>query len=308
VDLSVTVAGVRFPNPIVLAAGFDKDAEMIPGLFALGFGGIEVGTVTPRPQPGNPRPRLFRAAEHRALINRMGFNNQGVHAMAARLSTLDWRPGPVGINVGRNKDTANARAADDYVQCLEALAPHADYVVLNASSPNTPGLRALQEPAALAALVSRCRRALDAQIPGKALFLKIAPDLDDDGIRAAVDVAAEAGAQGLIATNTTVARPFGGSVAQQAGGLSGAPLRARATECVRVASTHARGRLAVLGVGGVFTLEDVLEKLRAGAALVQLYTGFIYGGPGLVGHLVAGLAGHLRREGLRSLAELRAKR
>ncbi|HEX4621339.1 MAG TPA: quinone-dependent dihydroorotate dehydrogenase [Myxococcaceae bacterium] len=301
VDLSVTVAGVRFPNPILLAAGFDKDATMVPGLFALGFGGIEVGTVTPRPQPGNPKPRMFRLPEHRALINRLGFNNRGVAELVERVRDLPWRPGPVGINLGRNKDTPNERAADDYVACAEAVATLADYVVVNASSPNTPGLRELQEPAALRALLTGVRAALDRRAPGKPLFLKIAPDLSEAAIRAAVDVAVECGAQGLIATNTTVSRPV---PSDEAGGLSGAPLAPLSIACLRVAAGHAQGRLSLLAAGGVFDAEDAYERLRTGADAVQLYTGFIYGGPETVRDLLTGLAGLLRRAGFQTLEQM----
>jgi dihydroorotate dehydrogenase len=304
VDLSVTVAGVRFPNPIVLAAGFDKDAKMVPGLFALGFGGIEVGTVTPRPQPGNPKPRMFRLPRHHGLINRLGFNNRGVAALVEQVRDLPWRPAPIGINLGRNKDTPNERAADDYITCAEAVAALADYVVVNASSPNTPGLRELQKPDALRSLLSGARSALDRRAPRKPLFLKIAPDLSEDAIRAAVDVAIGCGAQALIATNTTVSRPVTGGAASEEGGLSGAPLAPLAISCLRTAAAHAQGRLSLVAAGGIFDAEDAYARLRMGAELIQLYTGFVYGGPATVARLLQGLAALLQRDGFSSLDQM----
>jgi dihydroorotate dehydrogenase len=289
-ELPVEIAGLRFPNPVGLAAGFDKDAICVRGLFAIGFGSVEVGTVTPRPQPGNPRPRLFRLSAHRALVNRMGFNNQGAARVAARLARLRRRPGPVGVNLGKNRDTALDDAERDYLAAADALAPHADYVVVNASSPNTPGLRALQEPERLRGLLRAVRARTD-----RPLFLKIAPDLDDAGLDAAVDVAAEEGAAAIIATNTTVQRPV---PCAEAGGLSGAPLAARSTEVVRRCFRRAAGRLAVVGVGGIFSADDAYEKIRAGASLVQVYTGLVYEGPGLPRRLVDGLRARLARDGL----------
>lgn len=301
-DLSVTSAGLRFAHPVMLAAGFDKDAEAVSGFFALGFAGVEVGTVTPRPQPGNPAPRLFRIPEARALINRMGFNNHGVEAMAARLRALARRPGPVGVNLGKNKDTPLERAVDDYVAGVEALGPLADYVVVNASSPNTPGLRRLQEPDQLRALLSTVRARLDAVAPGKPLFLKIAPDLASEEVDAIVDVAIEVGISGLICTNTTLTRPgVSGPVAAEVGGLSGAPLAPLALETLRRAATRARGRLALWASGGVFTADDVLERLEAGADLVQVYTAFVYQGPFLVPRLLSELRARLTARGLHAL-------
>jgi dihydroorotate dehydrogenase len=294
VELPVEVAGLRFPNPIGLAAGFDKDATCVRGLWALGFGAVEIGTVTPRPQPGNPRPRVFRLPAHRALINRMGFNNAGAARIAARLARLPRpRPAPLGVNLGKNRDTPLDEAVGDYVAGADALAAHADYLVVNASSPNTPGLRALQEPDRLAALLRAVRARSE-----RPLFLKIAPDLDDDAIDAAVDVAIAEGAAGLIATNTTVERPVSDPRAGEAGGLSGAPLAARSTHVIRRAYRRAAGRLAIIGVGGIFTADDAYAKIRAGASLLQVYTGLIYEGPALVARLVAGLRERLARDGL----------
>jgi dihydroorotate dehydrogenase len=293
--LESVICGLRFPTPIGLAAGLDKDARAAAGFFALGFGAVEVGTVTPRPQPGNPRPRVFRLRAHRALINRMGFNNDGAAAAARRLARLGFRPAPLGVNLGKNKDTPLDEAGADYLAGLELLEGAADYVVINASSPNTPGLRALQEPERLRALLDAVRART-----AKPLFLKIAPDLSDDGIDAAVDVAVAARADGLVCTNTTLARDAvaGAPHAAETGGLSGAPLAARSTEVVRRAYRRAAGRLAIVGVGGVFTPEDVYEKIRAGAQLVQVYTGFVYEGPGLALRLANGLAVLLARDGL----------
>jgi len=277
--LERTFFGVRFPNRIGLAAGLDKNAEALVGLFAMGFGFVEVGTVTPRPQPGNDRPRLFRVPEHHALINRMGFNNAGAHAMASRLVELPWRPAPVGVNIGKNKDTPNERAHEDYAACARILSPLADYLVVNLSSPNTPGLRALQEPEALRRILQATR----AEAGGKPVLLKIAPDLEDEAVDAAIAVAVSEGAAGLIATNTTITRPF---IHPEAGGLSGQPLFMKSTHVL----SRCRGRLPAIGVGGVFTPEDVKAKLEAGASLVQIYTGLIYEGPGLVKRLVSATA------------------
>ena len=301
VDLSTTLAGVRFPNCVGLAAGLDKDASATGGLYALGFGAVEVGTVTPRPQPGNPAPQLFRLRSHKTLINRMGFNNRGTAEMAARLRELHARPAPLGINVGKNKDTPLERAVEDYLACVEALAEHADYVVINASSPNTPGLRTLQEPETLARLLAAVKARLPA---GKPLFLKIAPDLAPEAVDAIVDVALASGADGLVATNTTVARPFEHPLAHEAGGLSGPPVKAASTAVIRRAYARSGGRLPIIGVGGVRSAEDAWEKLRAGASLVQVYTGLVYEGPGLVRDILDGIAARMKAGGHASLAEI----
>ncbi len=298
--LRTRVANVDFPNPVGLAAGLDKNAEVVPGLFALGFGFVEIGTVTPRPQPGNPKPRLFRLPEHEALINRLGFNNDGMHAVARRLAALTWRPGPIGVNVGKNKDTPLEHAVDDYVAAAETLAPLGDYVVVNLSSPNTPGLRQLQEPEALERLLRAVRRV----VVGRPLFLKIAPDLGDEAVDAVVDVARGNGVDGLICTNTTIARPFEHPLSKEAGGLSGRPLRQRSTEVVRRAFRRAQGALPIIGVGGVFSVDDLWEKLSAGASLVQVYSGFIYTGPRLPAALCEGLVAKLAAAGLSSVSDV----
>jgi dihydroorotate dehydrogenase len=302
-DLSVEVAGLRFEHPLALAAGLDKDAEAVPGLFACGFSAVEIGTVTPRPQPGNPRPRLFRLPEHRALINRMGFNNHGAAAAAEHLRTLSWRPAPLGVNLGKNKDTPLEQAVEDYVACVDALGPLGDYVVVNASSPNTPGLRKLQEPEQLTVLLRAVKERLERVAPGKPLFLKIAPDLTPEAVDEVVDVARACGLSGLIATNTTVTRPFEHPLAKEAGGLSGAPARELANAVIRRAWQRSGGTLPIIGVGGVFTAKDVYEKLRAGASVVQAYTGFIYEGPGMVRRVVYELGALLARDGFSSVRD-----
>jgi len=301
VALGVELAGMKLEHPLALAAGFDKDAVAVPALFALGFSAVEVGTITPRPQPGNPRPRMFRLPEHAALINRLGFNNRGAAVAVRKLEAwLDakWSPGPVGVNLGKNKDTPLEAAAADYLACAQALAPRADYVVVNASSPNTPGLRRLQEPEALGALLAGVKRAA----AGKPVFLKIAPDLELEAVDEIVEVAVASGADGLIATNTTVARPVAHPLAGEAGGLSGAPLADQALAVLARAAARARGRLALIASGGVMTAEDVYRRIRAGASAVQLYTGFIYGGPGTVPRMVKELAALLRRDGFASVS------
>jgi len=303
VDLSVRAAGLSLPNPIGLAAGLDKNAEAIPGLFALGFGAVEVGTVTPRAQPGNPKPRLFRVPERQALINRMGFNNDGAVEIASRLARVDWRPAPLGGNVGMNKDTPLERAAGDYLQCAAMLAPVCDYLVINASSPNTPGLRDLQEPERLASLLSAVRSAIAGVGKHTPLFLKIAPDLSADELNRIVEVALASKIEGLIATNTTVQRPFPHPLASQPGGLSGAPLRQLATETVRRAHSQSRGRLTIVGSGGVFSGADAYEKIRAGASWVQLYTALVYRGPRLVAQILRELEVLLAEDGFSSVAD-----
>jgi dihydroorotate dehydrogenase len=295
--LATTVAGLRFPNPVGLAAGLDKNAEAVTGLFGLGFGFVEIGTVTPKAQPGNPKPRLFRLLEHEALINRLGFNNEGADAVAKRLTALTWRPGPIGVNLGKNKDTPLEHAVDDYVSCAKTLAPLGDYVVVNLSSPNTPGLRQLQEPEVLERLLQLVRQTVT-----KPLFLKIAPDLGDEAVDAVVDVARGCAVDGLICTNTTIGRPVAHALAGEVGGLSGKPLRQRSTEVVRRAFVRTQGTLPIIGVGGVFTVDDAWEKISAGASLVQIYSGFIYGGPGLPAALCLGLAQRATQAGLPSIS------
>ncbi|MCS6890091.1 MAG: quinone-dependent dihydroorotate dehydrogenase [Rhodovarius sp.] len=296
--LATRVFGLSFANPLGLAAGFDKDAEAVLPLFALGFGFIEAGTVTPRPQPGNPRPRLFRLAEDRAVINRMGFNNAGIESFLARLRDLPRPlPGVFGANIGINKEGADPER--DYAALYAALAPLVDYVTINISSPNTPGLRDLQAEARLAAILA----ALPAErrVP---VLVKLAPDLPEEALPGILDVCIAGGAAGVVISNTTLARPpLSSRHAGEAGGLSGQPLFARSTEMLRRAYRHARGRLVFIGVGGIATPEQALAKIKAGASLLQLYTGLIYAGPALVPRLLAGLAALLAREGFAQVAD-----
>jgi len=276
-SLAVEAFGLRFDNPLGLAAGYDKDARAVLGLAALGFGHVEVGTVTPRPQAGNPRPRIWRRPAERALNNRMGFPSAGAEVVARRLAALPaGRTVRVGVNLGKNRDTPLERAPDDYASAYRTVAPHADYAVVNVSSPNTPGLRELQGREHLEAILTQLAQARrdTRRIP---LLVKVAPDGTDEALDELVDVLLDAGVDGVVATNTTVA-----GVAPDRGGLSGAPLRARATEVVARVHRRAGDRLPVVGVGGVFDAADVREKLAAGAVLVQLYTGLVYEGPGVV--------------------------
>ncbi|HKS69930.1 MAG TPA: quinone-dependent dihydroorotate dehydrogenase, partial [Ktedonobacterales bacterium] len=277
-------------NPIGLAAGFDKNAVALPALAALGFGFIEIGTVTYYAQPGNPRPRLFRLPSDEALVNRMGFNNQGAAAVAARLARMPKLPVPLGISLGKSKITPLDEALDDYLQSLDLLYPYGDYFAVNISSPNTPGLRALHErdrlDALLAALTTHLRERATAEgrSAPRPLLVKVAPDLDDAALEEVVDVALARGVSGLIAVNTTVAREGLGLRApeylrNEAGGLSGRPLLARALAVVTRLHALAGARLPIVGCGGIFTPDDARRMLDAGASLVQLYTGFIYEGP-----------------------------
>ena len=284
---SVRAMGLEFPNPVGLAAGLDKNGEYVDALAALGFGFIEVGTVTPRPQPGNPKPRLFRLEEHGALINRMGFNNQGVERLLANVERASFR-GILGINIGKNFDTPIERAADDYLACLDAVYARASYVTVNISSPNTKNLRDLQSGERLGDLLAALmeRRAALATRHGaaKPLLLKVAPDLDDAQVDAIAALAVAHRIDGLIATNTTLARDgvAGHRHAQEAGGLSGRPLLVPSTRVLRRFAQALGGRVPLVGVGGIFSGADARAKLEAGASLVQVYTGFVYQGPALV--------------------------
>jgi dihydroorotate dehydrogenase len=290
-DDPVEVMGLRFANRVGLAAGLDKNAEHIDGLAAFGFGHIECGTVTPRPQPGNPRPRLFRIVAAEALVNRMGFNNGGLAAFLDNVARSRWR-GVLGLNIGKNFDTPNERAVDDYLACLSGCYAKASYVAINVSSPNTKGLRDLQHEEALGTLVARLKReqATLADRHGRyvPLALKIAPDLAPKAIQAIARLLVKHAVDGVIATNTTTSRDgvAGLPHAEEAGGLSGRPLRARATAVVRALARALDGALPIIGVGGVLSGADAKEKLDAGAALVQIYTGLVYRGPDLVAECV----------------------
>lgn len=305
--LKTSLAGLSLPNPIGLAAGFDKDARAPGPLLAAGFGFVECGTTTPRAQTGNPRPRLFRLIEDRAVINRMGFNNKGHEAFAAGLARVrSRRLGVIGANVGANKDSTDR--TDDYVQGLRRLWPLADYFTLNVSSPNTPGLRDLQGKAALEDLLSAvtaARQALQGSDGPKPVFLKIAPDLSEIQARDIVEVALAAGIEGLIVSNTTVARPndLGGAARKEAGGLSGAPLFSASTHLLARVRSMSAGRLALVGVGGISSAADAYAKIRAGANAIQLYTALAYEGPGLVARLKADLVTLLRADGFANVVE-----
>ncbi|MFC3197374.1 quinone-dependent dihydroorotate dehydrogenase [Parapedobacter deserti] len=280
------VFGLKFKNPVGLAAGFDKNAEYVEEMAALGFGFVEIGTVTPRPQPGNDKPRLFRLVEDNALVNRMGFNNQGADVAATRLSHLkDRKQLIIGGNIGKNKATANEDAVSDYIKCFDALFDVVDYFVVNVSSPNTPGLRALQEKQPLMHLLNALQQRNSKQGISRPILLKIAPDLSNNQLDDVVEIVLATGISGVIATNTTISRdglksPM--ALASEAGGLSGKPLAERSTAVIRYLAAKSGNAFPIIGVGGIHSPEDALEKLEAGAALVQLYTGFIYEGPGLI--------------------------
>ncbi|MDB5413754.1 MAG: quinone-dependent dihydroorotate dehydrogenase [Rubritepida sp.] len=299
-SLATRALGLQFSNPIGLAAGFDKDAVAILPLLRLGFGFVEAGTVTPRPQAGNPRPRLFRLAEDAAVINRMGFNNAGLDAYLARLAAMPRPlPGVLGGNVGVNKEGADPER--DYPALCRAVAPHADYVTINISSPNTPGLRDLQGEARLASI-------LDAVAPralGKPVLVKLAPDLAEDALAPIVEVCVAHGIAGLIISNTTIARPdtLLSPNRGEAGGLSGAPLFQRSTEMLARAHRIAAGRLVLIGAGGVSSGAQAYEKIRAGASLVQLYSAFAYAGPALIGRIKRELGDLLARDGYSHVAD-----
>jgi dihydroorotate dehydrogenase len=333
--LPVEAFGLRFENPVGLAAGMDKKAAAVPAWTALGFGFCELGSVTWHPQPGNPAPRLFRAVADAALINRMGFNNPGAEAFATKLA--DWRAlclwprHPVGINLGKSKVTQLDRAAEDYANSFRLLRQHGDFFVVNVSSPNTPNLRQLQERAALdeilAAMQEVNRRssgvssqrsmvagawrstAQDAtSTDAKPILVKVAPDLSFEALDEILELVGPRDIAGIMATNTTITRPQTGDASlrriyAEAGGLSGRPLRTRSTEVVRHLFRQTRGRLPIIGVGGVFNAEDAWEKITAGATLVQIYTGLVYEGPGVAREIVVGLQDRLGEHGMRSLRE-----
>ncbi len=293
----VECLGLKFPNAVGLAAGFDKNGRAWPAAAALGFGHVEIGTVTYHAQPGNPRPRCFRYPAEQAVINRMGFNNEGAAALAARLGRLPG-PGrrsiPLGVNLGKSKVTSLDQAVDDYLGSFRLLADHADYVVVNVSSPNTPGLRELQDAAwlqpLLAALVNENRARVAAGRARRPVLLKIAPDLSFPQIDAALEVIADLGLDGIIATNTTLARPGPFAAINEPGGLSGAPVRRRSTEIINYIARSTSGRLPIIGVGGIMDEAAAGEKLDAGATLVQLYTGLIYRGPFFAAEVARALA------------------
>ncbi len=304
-ELGVTCWGLTFPNPIGLAAGFDKDARVPDAMLGLGFGFSEVGTVTPRPQGGNPKPRVVRLTRDRAVINRLGFNNKGLQAASRRLA-MRRGTGIVGANIGRNKDSASA--IDDYVEGLRAMAPLASYLVVNVSSPNTPGLRDLQAVNELRPLLEallEARRKLTGKAASCPLCLKIAPDLTDDDAIAVAELGLDLGLDGLTISNSTIARPdnLQSPNSDESGGLSGPPLFGRSTELLRQVYAATNGKLPLIGVGGVSGPDDAYAKIRAGATLVQLYTALVFAGPGLVPIITDGLAKLLRRDGFATIGE-----
>lgn len=303
-SLRTTVAGLRFSNPVGIAAGFDKNAEVLNPLLRLGFGFVEAGTVTPLPQPGNPKPRMFRLTEDQAVINRLGFNNNGLEQALDKFKERAWHRGPrgvTGLNVGANKDSRDRIA--DYALSVEHAAPFVDYITVNISSPNTPGLRTLQSKDELAELLARV---MDARGHRKTpIFLKVAPDVTDADIGdIAVSVVA-AGVDGLVVSNTTIERPetLKSAHAPETGGLSGRPLMARSTDVLRAFRQATVGAVPLIGVGGIASADDAYAKIRAGASLVQLYTALVYQGPSLVGTIKAGLAAHLRADGFERVSQ-----
>ena len=307
--LAQRVAGIVFPNPVGLAPGFDKNGQVPDALIGLGFGSVEIGTVTPKPQAGNARPRLFRLVEDEAVINRMGFNNDGSQIVAERLTKRLGRPGIVGANIGANKDSPDRIA--DYAEMTRIMAPLATYLTVNVSSPNTPNLRELQRSDLLSELLQSLQKrnnelAQASSALPKPLLLKIAPDLDQSQIESIIEVALRANISGVIATNTTIRRdnlqtPPAEVQACGEGGLSGAPLRNQSNQVISLVYRLTRGELPIIGVGGIFTADDAWEKISAGASLIQLYTGFIYEGPGVAKRINEGLIEILRREGFDSI-------
>lgn len=288
------VFGIKFPNPVGLAAGFDKEAKLYKSMGHLGFGFIEVGTITPKGQPGNPKPRLFRLTNDDALINRMGFNNEGLTGAVERLKTRNSNL-IIGGNIGKNKITPNEKATDDYTICFEALFPYVDYFVVNVSSPNTPNLRALQDKEPLTELLSTLQQLNNEKPKAKPILLKIAPDLTQEQLDDIVDIVAETKIAGVIATNTTLSREGLKSdpkLVEQMGGLSGKPVRQKSTEVIKYLRKKSNGAFPIIGVGGIHSAEDAIEKIEAGCDLVQVYTGFVYEGPALVKEINKGILRH----------------
>lgn len=304
-ELAVAPWGIQFSNPVGLAAGMDKDARAVGAWQTLGFGFAELGTITPRPQPGNPRPRMWRLPEHRALINRLGFPSAGMEAAARRLERVRRKGAAIrlGLNFGPNKDTPSERVAEDYAALVRRLGAMADFIVVNVSSPNTPGLRDWQSPERLSPLLRPILDAAARLSPRRPVLIKLAPDLDALVLAAICETAAALGVGGIVACNTTLAREAVGVRSELAGGLSGAPLRERSRAMIAEIRRRTGGAVPIIGVGGISNAEDAWGHIRAGATLVELYTGLIYEGPGLVERIKAGLLGFLRRDGIRSIAE-----
>jgi dihydroorotate dehydrogenase len=310
--LTQNLWGLTFPNPVGLAAGFDKNAEAASAWASFGFGFAELGTITALGQPGNPQPRLFRLPQDQAILNRMGFNNLGSEVVAANLKQYlaAHRPTtPIGINLGKSKLTPLDQASDDYLTSFQRFQELGDYFVVNVSSPNTPGLRDLQAIDSLAKIITTLQRANDSHKP---ILVKIAPDLSDDDIRQVVQLSLNEGIAGIIATNTTIRRDnltthtlsaTGNAITDEAGGISGKPLQARSTQVIKLIYQQTQGKLPIIGVGGIFSGADAWEKITAGATLVQLYTGWVYGGPGVIKSILQDLAGRLETAGLGHISE-----
>jgi dihydroorotate dehydrogenase len=311
-DLPVQTMGLRFPNPVGLAAGLDKNGECVQALMDLGFGWLELGTVTPQAQPGNPKKRLFRLPSQAALINRMGFNNVGTEGFVNNLKKRR-RAGIVGVNIGKNRDTEHLRAIDDYLQAFRVVYQYADYVAINVSSPNTPGLRDLQEQDKLDELLLLLKHEQVALAKSAGVYVplavKIAPDLDDDQIATIARLTMQRKLDAVIATNTTLTRPGMTDMllAQESGGLSGRPLKELSTNVIRKLYQQLQGEVPIIGVGGIENVNDAWEKLIAGADLIQIYTALVYEGPAIVGRIVRGLARRVRASGCKTLAEAVAK-
>jgi len=301
-ELACEVAGVPLRSPVILAAGLDKDARCVPFLGALGVGAVEVGSVTSRPQPGNPRPRMFRYPEASAIINRMGFPSEGVDVVRRRLKNIrDLNPGLIiGVNVGKAKDVSLEDALNDYCETFKKLYECGDYFVINVSSPNTPGLRKLQDRDKLEAILNSIQKL---NIDNRPIFLKVAPDLEEAQLDDVVECAVATNVNGLIATNTTVQRESVGLISTETGGLSGRPLFQLSLKNVRAIATRANGRLAIIGVGGIFSADDVVEMLKAGASAVQLYSAFIYNGPTLFRDLNRDLVARMKRDGVSKISD-----
>ncbi len=307
-DMTTELFGITFPGPVGLAAGLDKNAQAVAGLSASGFGFMEVGTVTPKPQPGNEQPRLFRLPSDRALINRMGFNNEGAWAMADRLRHLVDHPIPIAVNIGKNKVTPNEEAAEDYKACISELYTYADFFVVNISSPNTPDLRNLQHGNELKELLAEVMQEMNAQAQNhgtsKSVLVKISPDVSDAELEYMVETIRQSGAAGIIATNTTLSRDgLTHNHAGETGGLSGRPLTERSTEIISRVYRQTEGRLPIIGCGGIFSSEDAYDKIKAGSSLVEIYTSFIYEGPQITRRLHNGIRELMQRDGFAHISE-----
>jgi dihydroorotate dehydrogenase len=314
-DLPVELFGLRFPNPIGLAAGMDKNAEALPAWAAMGFGFTELGAATWYAQPGNPEPRIFRAIPQQAIINRMGFNNLGAQAIALKLAEWknsgQWPEHPVGMNLGKSKITPLEQAAEDYANSFRVLRPYLDFFVVNVSSPNTPNLRQLQDKAALDSILTALQQVQSSEPEDhrSPILIKVAPDLSFEVLDEILELAGPRHIAGIVATNTTVARPppdrpESDRIYAETGGLSGKPLRARSTEVIRHICRQTRGKLPIIGVGGIFDAKDACEKIKAGASLLQVYTGLVYEGPGICRSLVIGLREQMEASGVKNLSEL----